>query len=62
MDYDKVNKTKLNIINIVKTDDMAELFHWIALDCVGVPNKVAAVCKKSERKTDTMSSRLTSCR
>ncbi len=38
------NNKKLNLINFVKVEFIAELLYWIALDCIGVPNKVATDC------------------
>lgn len=35
-------QSKLNIIIFVKAVFMAELLHWIALHCTGVPNDVAS--------------------
>ncbi len=34
------SQQKLNIINFVKVEFIAELLYWIALDCTDVPNKV----------------------
>ena len=42
---DSVKKEKRkNIIGIIKIDLMAEHLYWIAIDCTGVPNKVATEC------------------
>ncbi len=35
------SQQNLIIINFMKVEFIAELLHWIALDCTGVPNKVA---------------------
>ena len=36
--------TKMNIIDFVKVEFMAELLYWITLDCTVVPNGVATQC------------------
>lgn len=39
--FDLSNKhlefTHMNIINVLKVKFMAEQFHWITIDCAGVP-------------------------
>ncbi len=38
-------------MSFVKIDVMAEQLNWIALDCIGVPNKVAPECIYIAKKT-----------
>ncbi len=39
------SQQKLNIMNFVMVEFIAELLYWIALNYIGVPNKVATQAK-----------------